>query len=231
LPRIATETLVVHIENPIYGRAQADYLHHQLPHSTFFAYDSEHWRWHETEDDLGADASVVLEYLTGTPDESAAASRLMIVLFVDIVGSTGIAARLGDREWVDTLRAFQREVQQQLSHYRGRIVHDTGDGFLAVLPTVRAALRFSLDVTAIGERLGTPARIGIHAGDCHVEGDELHGLAVHAAARLLDFGGRGDIVVTDAIVALSPMESTFEPLGERELRGVPGRFSLHRLEY
>src|SRR5262249_1307649 len=161
----------------------AEYMHDELPRSTFIALDRDNWRWTEAEDDLAAPALVVLEYLTGTSDEPEAASRLTIVIFVDIVGSTSIAARLGDREWVDTLNAFASAVEQRVVEHRGRRVSDTGDGFVAVLPTVRAALQLALDTAAIGERLGTPVRVGVHAGDCYIEGDELRGLAVHAAAR------------------------------------------------
>ena len=230
LPRIQCETLVVHMENPIFERAHAEYLHERLPNSTLVAHDRGRWRWAEPDDDVGmAHPLAVLEFLTGTADEPETASRLMIVMFVDIVGSTGIAARLGDREWVDTLKAFTGEVEQRLLQYRGRIVNDTGDGFIAVLPTVRAALQLALDTAAIGERLGTPVRVGVHAGDCHIQGDELRGLAVHAAARLLDVAERGDVIVTSPIVALAPAGTEFEPFGEHELRGVPGRFALYRV--
>jgi class 3 adenylate cyclase len=228
LPQITVETLVVHVENPIFEQTQAEYLHEQLPNSTLVMQEPV-WQWREAEGDLSAGATLVLEYLTGTSHEPEVASALMVIMFLDIVGSTTIVARLGDREWADTLKAFNSEVGRRISYYRGRTVSDTGDGFLAVFPTVRAAFELATDASMIGERLGTPVRIGIHVGDCHMERDQLRGLAVHAAARLLNFASDHDIVVTEPVVALAPTDLQFESLGKKELRGVPGQFSLHRL--
>ena len=58
--------------------------------------------------------------------EEALASRVLItVLFTDIVGSTGLAAELGDRRW-DLLEAHHAVVREQLARFRGREIDTAG---------------------------------------------------------------------------------------------------------
>ena len=71
------------------------------------------------------------EFLTGVRPAPADDRVLATVLFTDIVGSTQLAERLGDRAWVDLLGAHNAAVRQQLERFRGREVDTAGDGFLA----------------------------------------------------------------------------------------------------
>ena len=55
------------------------------------------------------------------------------VLFTDIVGSTELAARIGDSEWRSLLDMHDRAIRKALSAHRGREINTTGDGFVRVL--------------------------------------------------------------------------------------------------
>ena len=57
---------------------------------------------------------------------------LVTMLFTDIVGSTQRAAELGDRRWGELLAQFNRLVECDLGHHRGRLVKSTGDGVVAI---------------------------------------------------------------------------------------------------
>jgi class 3 adenylate cyclase len=70
-------------------------------------------------------------------------------------------------------------------------------------------------------------RVGIHTGEIEVRGDEIGGIAVHVASRVMDHAGPGEIWVSGAVPLLivgSNIE--FEPRGNWALKGVPGDWQL-----
>ena len=77
---------------------------------------------------------------------------------------------------------------------------------------------------------GLDARIGVHVGDIDRRGDDVSGLAVNIASRVMSKGGAGEIVVTASVVAaVAGQAVAFEPLGAHDLKGVPGAWELFRL--
>jgi class 3 adenylate cyclase len=67
-------------------------------------------------------------------------------------------------------------------------------------------------------------------GDVDRRGDDVSGLAVNVASRVMSTGGAGEIVVTQSVVsAVAGQAVAFEPLGARELKGVPGAWELFRV--
>ena len=62
------------------------------------------------------------------------------------------------------------------------------------------------------------------------EDGDISGLAVNAAARVLGEAGPGEVLVSDAVTDLvTGTEFTFESVGERVLKGLPGTWVLSRL--
>ncbi len=56
---------------------------------------------------------------------------LATILFTDIVGSTEMAARLGDASWHDLLEKHHALVRREISRFRGEELDTAGDGFFA----------------------------------------------------------------------------------------------------
>ena len=56
---------------------------------------------------------------------------LTTVLFTDVVGSTELAARLGDADWLQLLARHDELVDREIERGRGRKIKSTGDGMLA----------------------------------------------------------------------------------------------------
>ena len=54
---------------------------------------------------------------------------LITVLFTDIVGSTEVAAGLGDERWRRLLARHHAAIRKQLKRFGGREVDTAGDGF------------------------------------------------------------------------------------------------------
>jgi YVTN family beta-propeller protein len=152
---------------------------------------------------------------------------LATVLFTDIVGSTELAVRLGDRRWRDLVAAHHRAVRAQLKRYRGREIDTAGDGFFATFDRPAQAISCAIAIIESLRPLGIEIRAGIHAGEVELSGGKAGGIAVHTAARVLATAQPGEIVATATIkelVAGSNIE--FVDRGTTTLKGIPGEWRL-----
>jgi class 3 adenylate cyclase len=175
---------------------------------------------------LGDSAAVlgeVEEFLTGDRSLPDTDRVLATVLFTDIVGSTQRAASLGDGPWRNLLAEHDRLVRTTLARHRGREVKTVGDGFLAAFDGPARAVRAAQSIVSEIATLGLEVRAGLHTGEVEAIGDDVGGLAVHIAARVMGEAGAGEVLVSSTVrdlVAGSGLR--FEDRGRRELRGVPG---------
>jgi DNA-binding NarL/FixJ family response regulator len=152
---------------------------------------------------------------------------LATVMFSDIVSSTERAAQIGDRRWRETLDEHDRLVRAELAAHGGREIKSTGDGFLALFDAPARAIRCAV---AIRERLhasGLDVRIGLHAGEVELRGDDVGGIAVNIGARVAEVGAAGDVMVSSTVRDLvAGSDIGFVDRGEHELKGVPDRWHL-----
>jgi class 3 adenylate cyclase/dihydrofolate reductase len=152
---------------------------------------------------------------------------LATILFTDIVDSTGRAAALGDREWRRVLDRHDAAARAEVDRWRGRLVKSTGDGILARFESPTRAVRCALALCAAARRLGIEIRASIHTGEIEERGDDIGGLGVHIASRVLATAADGRVVVTRTVRDLAVgADIAFEPLGSTALRGVPGEWEL-----
>ena len=79
---------------------------------------------------------------------------------------------------------------------------------------------------------GVEIRVGLHTGEIEVgTSGDIGGLAVHIASRVADTEAKSGVVVSSTVKDLvtgSGIE--FTPLGEFDLKGIPGTWNLHRLD-
>jgi class 3 adenylate cyclase len=180
---------------------------------------------------FGADHDLleeVEEFLTGTRQAAHPARALATVMFGDIVDSTRLAAELGDRRWRQVLEEFGDVVGQELHRSRGRVVKALGDGVLATFDGPARAIGSAAAIRDVARsEFGLELRAGLHTGEVEVMGDDIGGIAVHIAARVLASAGPGELVVSGTVKDLVVGSGIdFEDRGEHELRGVPGRWHL-----
>ena len=146
------------------------------------------------------------------------------VVFTDIVGSTRLAAEIGDAAWADLLEHHHAVVRSLLERHGGREMDTTGDGFFAVFDDPESAIACACDIHAELRRLDLQVRIGAHAGDCFFVGPKCVGLAVNIGARLAELAGTGEILVSQPLAETLGERFLIEARGDVELRGVPGRW-------
>jgi class 3 adenylate cyclase len=150
------------------------------------------------------------------------------VLFIDVVGSTGKVAELGDRRWAEVLQRFYMLVQAELARLGGREVKTMGDGVLAAFTLPSRAVQAALAVRDGVRRLGLEVRAGLHSGECELIGDDLSGLAVHIGARVAARADPGEVLVSSAVRdSAIDCGLSFADRGVHTLRGVPGHWRLY----
>jgi class 3 adenylate cyclase len=170
------------------------------------------------------------EFVTGQRHGRDVDRVLTTLLFTDIVGSTRRAAELGERPWRDLLDAHDAFVRRQLQRFHGREVKATGDGFLASFDGPARALRCASAIVNGAGPLGLEIRAGVHTGECEVRGDDLGGIAVHAAARVMSTAGAGEVVASRTVKDLvAGAGIRFTDYGEHELDGLAVRWPLYRV--
>jgi class 3 adenylate cyclase/pimeloyl-ACP methyl ester carboxylesterase len=166
-------------------------------------------------------------FITGTPPSKDNDRALAAILFTDIVGSTERAAALGDRRWRNVLETHLGLTRTIVDEHRGRVVKATGDGVLATFDGPGRAIRCAFALNEAVRPLGVEIRAGLHTGEVEVIEDDVGGIAVHIAARVMAQAGPGELLVSGVVpplVAGSGIE--FDDRGEHELRGVPGTWKL-----
>ncbi len=163
----------------------------------------------------------------GSEDATPPTRKLATALFTDIQNSTAQLTDMGDAAWRDLLNRHDELARGLVAQFDGRFVKSTGDGCLAMFDgpsrAVRCA-RFLVDELA---ELGLVIRAGLHSGEIEPRQDDVTGLAVHIAARVMEQAIGGEVLVSQTVMALTVgSELKFEAAGIHELKGVPGEFSL-----
>jgi hypothetical protein len=151
-------------------------------------------------------------------------------MFVDVVESTRVAAEVGDRRWRELVGAFRALVRRQLKGFDGHEVDTAGDGFFAWFDSPANALSAAAAIAADVQQLGLDVRAGLHTGELEQIDGRLGGIAAHIGARVTAAAGPAELLATSTVRDLVVGgDVSFEPVGETELKGVPGRWALHRV--
>ena len=229
LPSIRVPTLVMHRRDDTFIKVEhSRYIAERIPGARYVELEGPDnmFAMGDTEAILGE----VEEFLTGTRHEREPDRMLATVMFTDIVGSTRRAADLGDRHWRDLLERHDNLFRRALDRHRGREVKRTGDGFLATFDGPARAIRCAASITEAVEALGLELRAGLHTGELEVMSDDLGGMAVHIAARVMGLADAGEVLVSGTVKDLVVGSGIdFEDRGTHELRGVPGDWRLFRV--
>jgi class 3 adenylate cyclase len=155
---------------------------------------------------------------------------LATMVFTDIVDSTSRAAELGAARWRDLVSEHNRKASAAIDRHRGRLVKTTGDGVLAQFEGAERAVRGATAIRDAAHALGLEIRVGVHTGEVQITADDVRGIAVHTAARIMAVAGAGEILVSATVMDLLDGSGlTFEDAGMHELKGLHGARQLYRV--
>ncbi|MCA1572711.1 MAG: adenylate/guanylate cyclase domain-containing protein, partial [Chloroflexi bacterium] len=160
-------------------------------------------------------------FIETTVGASPETDRIVVtIMFTDIVGSTELAVRIGDRAWRATLERHHASVRQALARHRGREIDTAGDGFFAAFDGPARAIRCAVAIREALDDQGLTVRIGLHAGECERVRGGLRGLAVHVGARIAASASPGEILASATVRDLVAGSGiAFEDAGVRTLKG------------
>jgi class 3 adenylate cyclase len=164
----------------------------------------------------------VERFVAGEPVAEVPDSVLATVLFTDIVGSSAMAAELGDRAWRELLERHHALVRRELARYRGEEKDTAGDGFFATFDGPARAIRCAAAVRDGLRVLGLEMRAGLHAGEIERRDNDIVGIAAHIGARIEALAEPGEILVSRTVrdlVAGSGID--FLDRGVHALKGIP----------
>ena len=166
--------------------------------------------------------------LTPTTGPAADTRSIATVLFTDIVGSTDIAVAMGDERWRGVLGEHHRLAGEATRRFGGRVVKTTGDGMLALFDGPSRAIDAIQELQKAVRDLDLHLRAGIHTGEIERTGDDVAGLGVHIAARVMGLADPDEIVASRTVRELAAGSGIlFTERGAQVLKGVPGEWELY----
>lgn len=229
LPSVAVPTLVIQRAGYVVIPApQGRYLAAHIPGARYVELPGSDGPMFWETPDLVLDT--LREFVaTGTAAETRA--EIATILFTDIVRSTERAESLGDRDWSAVVAAHREVTTGAVEGRGGRVVKWTGDGVLALFDHPDAAVACATDLSLRARSMGVPVRCGLHTGRVERTADDVTGLAVHIAARVMHAAGADEIVVSRTVHDLMlGTDHPFRDLGRHTLKGVDGEWELYALD-
>jgi class 3 adenylate cyclase/pimeloyl-ACP methyl ester carboxylesterase len=228
LPAVRVPTLVLHRAGNRHHRVGfGRYLAEHLPNARYVELPGvDSLPFHAG--DFEALLDEVEQFLTGTRAVPVLERMLATIVFTDVVGSTELAADRGDAGWLELQRRHNEIVREHLRSYRGREISFTGDGFMASFDGPARAVTCAVRLAEALADVGLTIRVGVHTGEVEVSGQQLSGLAVHIASRVMAAAEHGGVFVSGTVRDLVVgSDIGFADRGSRTLRGVPGTWPLY----
>jgi pimeloyl-ACP methyl ester carboxylesterase len=229
LPTIQVPTLVVHRRGDrIMYTEEARYMAERIPNARLALLPGDdHLPWVADQDAI---LDEIEEFVTGVRPVHEPDRVLATVLFTDIVGSTERAAELGDRRWRGLLEQHHGAVRRELGRHRGREIDTAGDGFLATFDGPARGIRCAVAIRGAIRGMDLDVRAGVHTGEVELMGENIGGIGVHIAARVMAAAAPGEVVVSSTVKDLVAGSGIgFEDRGVQALKGVPGEWRLFRV--
>jgi len=231
---VGCPTLIVHcVGDPVVPISDARWLSDQLPHAELIEIDDD---FHVSYDPADMELYLAeLDRFLGSDhlgrSQQSAGRVLATVLFTDVVGSTRLAVELGDQAWRELMDRHDDVTRRVVERFNGTVVKFTGDGVLALLDAPSRTLDAAIALRDELARCGLEIRAGIHTGEIEQRADDVAGIGVNTAARVLNAAGDGCIWATSTVVGLTAgSHHSFTPKGPHRLKGIPGNPQLHELD-
>ena len=225
LPGISVPTLIIHRENSFVPVCMSRHLAREIQGAKYVELQGQdHLPW---VGDWEPIVDEMEEFLTGARHTAHPDRPLATILFTDIVSSTKQASDLGDERWHALVDRHDDIIRAEIDRYGGRPIKTLGDGFLAVFEGPAKAIRAARAMADAVRPLGIEIRAGVHTGECERQAEDLSGIAVNVAARIVAHAGAGEVLVSSTVRELvlgSGIE--FVERGTYTLKGVPDEWHL-----
>ncbi|OMI09283.1 adenylate/guanylate cyclase domain-containing protein [Bradyrhizobium brasilense] len=156
--------------------------------------------------------------------------RLVAILAADVAGYSRLMHSDEEATHARLAALLTEAVHPAIAEHAGRIVKNTGDGFLAEFPSavgaLRAAMQFQTRIDELtvdeAENDRIALRVGINIGDVIVEPHDIFGDGVNIAARLEGIAEPGGICISSSVCdyVRGKVGAKFADLGEQNLKNI-----------
>ena len=165
--------------------------------------------------------------------------RLTAILAADVAGYSRLMG-IDEEGTHKDLKAHRRNlVEPKIEQHKGRIIKNTGDGFLAEFTSVVDAVRCATEIqqemiarnTGVADDKRIEFRMGIHQGDIIIDSGDIFGDGVNLAARLENIADPGGICVSARVQEDlgSALDLTFDDIGEHHLKNIQRPVRVYRV--
>jgi len=156
--------------------------------------------------------------------------RELTVLAADVVDYSRLT-EVAEEPTHTRLRAIRVEIIDPcIVSHRGRVIRNTGDGFIATFDSTIDALRCSFEIqreiaeseSAEPQDRRIQVRMGLNVGDVIIEPEDIYGTSVNVAARLEQYAPPGGIVISDALrkIVGTRIDVPIDDLGQLRLKNI-----------
>ena len=195
----------------------------------------------EPSDIIEVDLADVAGFLgrTDDPESGSIDGAVRTVVFTDLVDSTSIMQQQGHLAAMAAWDDHTRIVTNAVNAHGGRVVKNTGDGFLLSFDEPGDAVRFAQSVqaelrtyNASGPVLPLRIRVGMNAGLPIERGGDLFGSAVNLAARICAQAGPDESLVSGVVKELCDAGRPavgFQDRGRVTLKGFVNAVQLYEV--
>ena len=230
LPDIKLPVLVMHSRDDVaISKLNGRYLADNIPGAKYIEYpNGGHLPWHEERESIIKDLK---SFFSETGNENKAVDRsLATILFTDIENSTLKMTDMGDEKWSEKLDKHDKIMEDAVKKYSGRIVKNTGDGILAVFDGPVRSIECAKVSIENMKNIGLDIRCSLHVGEIVWRNEDITGIAVNIASRILDRCESGNVVISKNLRdLLGRSEFAIEELGDYSLKGVEGDWKLFKV--
>ena len=135
--------------------------------------------------------------MSQTLEEWAGSSRMVALVFTDIVDSTSLANKLGDERWIEILLNHFAQARWLMSGFDCYEIKIIGDSFMVAFRTAVDALDFALDFHANTGDNRIRIRAGIHVGPVRFIDNDMFGMMVNYTKRVESTDNPHWIILSD----------------------------------
>jgi class 3 adenylate cyclase len=226
LPLVQAPTLVLAKQGfQLIPIEQARYLAEHIPHAKLVELPGTDALLAWESPDVAVD--LIEQFLAGVRRTVETTRMLQTVLFTDIAGSTQRARQLGDRRWRQVLTVHDELTRRVVEEFQGTLIKTTGDGILATFDGPGRAIYCAAALRDELAGIGLQIRAGLHTGEVELRDDDIGGIAVHIAARVIAAAAPGEILTSSTVRDLVVgSDIAAEDRGAHPLKGIDGTWQL-----
>ena len=165
--------------------------------------------------------------------------RLTAILAADVAGYSRLMGTDEEGTHQNLKAHWHKLVEPKVAQHRGRIIKNTGDGFLAEFMSVLDAVRCAAEIqqgmvernTDVSRDKRIEFRMGIHQGDIIIDSGDIFGDGVNLAARLEGLAQPGGICLSARVQedVRGKLDLAFDDIGEHKLKNIERPVRVYRI--